>query len=60
MWGRYKIGVKVVNRRVGEMTIHEISHSEVAYLIDGTGHERALFLWPFTARDVVSELRRIG
>ena len=60
VWGRYKIGVKVVNRRIGETTIHEISHSEVAYLIDGTGHERALFLWPFRARDVVSELRRIG
>lgn len=60
VWARYKIGVKVVNRRVGRTTIHEISHSEVAYLIDASGHERALFLWPFTARDVVSELRRIG
>lgn len=60
VWARYKIGVKVVTRRVGHTTIHEISHSEVAYLIDGSGHERALFLWPFTARDVISELRRIG
>ena len=60
VWARYKIGVRVVTRRVGRTVVHEISHSEVAYLIDATGHERALFLWPFTARDVVSELHRVG
>jgi cytochrome oxidase Cu insertion factor (SCO1/SenC/PrrC family) len=34
----------------------DIGHTEAAYVVDATGHERALFLWPFKAADVVSAL----
>ena len=38
----------------------EIVHTEAAYLVDSAGNERALFLWPFTARSIVQAVRRLG
>ncbi len=52
VWRRYHIGVNVVRKRIGSTRINYITHTEAAYLIDATGHERALFVWPFFARDV--------
>ena len=40
---RYQIGVMVVRKKIDSTTIHYITHSEVAYVIDSTGHQRALF-----------------
>jgi len=36
--------------------VHNIVHTEAAYVIDADGYERALFLWPFTAADVKATL----
>jgi cytochrome oxidase Cu insertion factor (SCO1/SenC/PrrC family) len=38
----------------------DIGHTEAAYLVDASGHERALFLWPFKAADVAAALKRFS
>jgi cytochrome oxidase Cu insertion factor (SCO1/SenC/PrrC family) len=38
----------------------DIGHTEAAYIVDATGHERALFLWPFKAADIVAALESIS
>ncbi len=60
VWKRYEIGVKVVTVRIAGTTIHYITHTEGAYIIDATGHERALFLWPFYPQDVKHVLGRLA
>ena len=59
-WKQYKIGVSVITRRIAGNTIKSITHTEAAYVIDSSGHERALFLWPFYPQDVVRILRRVS
>jgi cytochrome oxidase Cu insertion factor (SCO1/SenC/PrrC family) len=59
-WKHYKIGVSVVTKRIGGHTINYITHSEAAYVIDPSGHQRALFLWPFYPQDVVRVLRQVS
>ncbi|MGB9184119.1 MAG: SCO family protein [Solirubrobacteraceae bacterium] len=59
-WKQYKIGVSVVSKRIAGQTINYITHSEAAYVIDPSGHERALFLWPFYPQDVVRTLRKVN
>ena len=59
-WKQYKIGVSVVTKRIAGHTINYITHSEAAYVIDPSGHERALFLWPFYPQDVVRTLRQVS
>jgi cytochrome oxidase Cu insertion factor (SCO1/SenC/PrrC family) len=60
VWRRYQVGVLVTTKRIAGVRVHEISHTEAAYVIDRRGYERALFMWPFRAVDVLATLRRLS
>jgi cytochrome oxidase Cu insertion factor (SCO1/SenC/PrrC family) len=60
VWRRYQIGVLVTTKRIAGVTVHEISHTEAAYLIDARGYERALFLWPFRSVDVQAAVAKLS
>jgi cytochrome oxidase Cu insertion factor (SCO1/SenC/PrrC family) len=60
VWRRYQIGVLVTTKRIAGVRVHEVSHTEAAYVVDRRGYERALFLWPFRAQDVSAALRRLS
>lgn len=60
VWRGYQIGVLDAPRTVAGVTVHNITHTEAAYVLDRDGNERALFLYPFTASDVSSEVSRIA
>jgi len=60
VWKRYSIGVSVTTKRIAGTTIKYILHTEAAYVIDATGHERALFLWPFYPQDLKRVLRELA
>jgi cytochrome oxidase Cu insertion factor (SCO1/SenC/PrrC family) len=60
VWRRYQIGVLVTTKRIAGVTVHEISHTEAAYVIDGRGYERALFLWPFRSGDLRAALAKLS
>ena len=49
VWQHYGIGVTVTSRKIAGVTVHNVIHTEAAYVIDAKGDERALFLWPFSA-----------
>jgi cytochrome oxidase Cu insertion factor (SCO1/SenC/PrrC family) len=57
VWRRYLVGVEVTKKTVAGVTVREITHTGATYLIDGSGHERALFLYPFRVSDVVGAMR---
>ena len=60
VWRRYEIGVKVTTKRIAGTTIHYITHTEAAFILDASGHERALFVWPFYPQDVERTLRQLA
>jgi cytochrome oxidase Cu insertion factor (SCO1/SenC/PrrC family) len=49
VWHAYHIDVIVSKKKVAGVSVRQVAHTEAAYLIDATGHERALFLWPYSA-----------
>lgn len=59
VWKSYKVSVSAKRVKVAGKTITSITHTAAAYIIDKTGHERALFLWPFFPQDVEHELRKL-
>jgi protein SCO1 len=59
VWKRYYVGVEVANQRIAGVKVRRITHTGAAYLIDSSGHERALFLYPFTTSDVVTAARKL-
>jgi cytochrome oxidase Cu insertion factor (SCO1/SenC/PrrC family) len=59
VWQAYAIGVRTVSRVIAGLTVHQIDHTEAAYVIDRRGYERALFIYPFAAGDVERTVRRL-
>jgi protein SCO1/2 len=59
VWRAYEIGVSVAKRTIVGVTVHEISHTEATYVVDASGHERAVFVYPFRAVDVLRTLRHL-
>jgi cytochrome oxidase Cu insertion factor (SCO1/SenC/PrrC family) len=57
VWHAYHVQVLVTAKTVAGVRTQSVSHTEAAYLIDGDGYERALFLWPYTAAAVANALR---
>jgi cytochrome oxidase Cu insertion factor (SCO1/SenC/PrrC family) len=60
VWQRYAIGVQVRTKTVAGVTVHDVDHTEAAYVIDGDGFERALFLWPYGTDAVAAAVSRVG
>lgn len=56
VWHAYQIGVLDTPKTIAGVTVHQIAHTEASYLIDASGHQRALFMWPFQADDVLRTL----
>jgi protein SCO1 len=59
VWKDYSIDVKVTTSRINGTATYDISHTEAAYVLDATGHERAVFAWPFNPQDLEQLLRRL-
>jgi cytochrome oxidase Cu insertion factor (SCO1/SenC/PrrC family) len=57
VWKRYAIGVQVHTKTLAGVTVHEVDHTEAAYVIDPAGDERAVFVFPYRTEDVVRTLR---
>jgi len=60
VWDRYQIGVSVTTKRIDGITVHYVTHDEVAFVVDGAGYERALFGWPYYPQDVESALKELS
>ncbi len=59
-WAAYEIAVVDAPKTIQGVTVHNISHTEAAYLVDGRGYERALYVYPFLASDLEETLRQLA
>jgi cytochrome oxidase Cu insertion factor (SCO1/SenC/PrrC family) len=53
VWKDYGVYVGVTKKTIAGVTVRDITHTGAAYLIDGRGDERALFLYPFDRAQVI-------
>ena len=60
VWKSYHIGVLATTKKVAGVTVYNVAHTEAAYLVDASGYERALFLWPYRAEAVTRALHDLG
>ena len=59
VWHKYGVEVLATTKTLAGTTVHDISHTEAAYVIDPSGHQRALFMWPFSAAEVERTIRTV-
>jgi protein SCO1/2 len=60
VWNRYHVAVLVTTKKIAGVTVHDVAHTEAAYVVDKAGYQRALFLWPYRADAVANALRSLG
>lgn len=60
VWKDYEIGVSAATKTIAGITVHRITHTEAAYILDAKGYKRALYLYPFRAADVERTLRSLA
>lgn len=60
VWKGYHVAVLVMTKKLADVTVHDVAHTEAAYLIDASGYERALFLWPYRAEAVTRAIQSLG
>jgi protein SCO1 len=57
VWHAFHIEVIATHKKIAGVKVQQVAHTEAAYLIDAQGYQRALFIWPYTARAVTDGLR---
>ena len=60
VWAAYKIAVVDAPKTIQGVTVHNISHTEAAFVVDRRGYERALYVYPFLASDVDRHVRQLA
>jgi cytochrome oxidase Cu insertion factor (SCO1/SenC/PrrC family) len=59
IWHAYGIQVLVSTQTIAGVKVRKVAHTEASYVIDRNGFIRALFVWPYSAKGVVSMLRAL-
>lgn len=60
VWHDYAIAWADAPKHYAGVTEHKIIHTEASYVIDGSGYERALFLYPFKAKAVEKAIKQVS
>jgi cytochrome oxidase Cu insertion factor (SCO1/SenC/PrrC family) len=60
VWRAYEIAVQDTPKTVAGVTVHTITHTEAAFIVDPNGYQRALYLYPFQAPDIARTIRRLA
>jgi len=60
VWRKYQIEVETLSKVVAGVKVVSVVHTEGSYVIDKSGYERALFLYPFQAADVEKTIRSLS
>lgn len=59
IWHAYGIQVLVSTQKVAGVKVRKVAHTEASYVVDRDGFIRALFVWPYSAKGVISTLRSL-
>lgn len=60
VWRAYQVAVVDAPKTVAGVTVHNISHTELAFALDPSGYQRAVFVYPFLATDVARTVRQLA
>ena len=52
--------MSAATQTIAGITVHRITHTEAAYVLDSRGYTRALYIYPFGAADVERTLRSVA
>ena len=60
MWRGYQVAVLTTSRKINGIVVHDVVHTEASFVVDATGHERAVYIYPFKGSDLAQTVRDVA
>jgi protein SCO1/2 len=60
VWRRYQVAVLTTTKKINGIVVHDVVHTEASFVVDPTGHERAVYVYPFKGSDLAQSVRDVA
>jgi cytochrome oxidase Cu insertion factor (SCO1/SenC/PrrC family) len=60
VWHRYDIAVLVTTKKIKGIVVRDVVHTEASFVVDPAGDERAVYVYPFSGRDLAQTVRDVA
>lgn len=60
IWRRYQVAVLFDTKKINGITVRDVVHTEASFVVDSSGFERAVYLYPFSGSDLAQTVRDVA
>lgn len=60
LWRRYQVAVLFTTKKINGITVRDVVHTEASFVVDGSGFERAVYLYPFSGSDLAQTVHDVA
>ena len=60
VWRRWQVAVLFNTKKINGIVVHEVTHTEASFIVDPSGFERAVYLYPFSGSDLEQSIRDVA
>jgi protein SCO1/2 len=60
IWRRYQVSVLFDTKKINGITVRNVVHTEASFVVDSSGFERAVYLYPFSGSDLAQTVRDVA
>lgn len=60
VWKRYQVAVIFQTKKINGIVVRNVTHTEASFVVDPSGFERAVYLYPFSGSDLSQTVRDVA
>jgi protein SCO1/2 len=60
VWKRYQVAVLFQTKKINGIVVRDVTHTEASFVVDPSGFERAVYLYPFSGSDLATSVRDVA
>ena len=60
IWRRYQVAVLFNTKKINGIVLRTVVHTEASFVVDPSGFERAVYLYPFSGSDLAKTVRDVA
>lgn len=60
VWRRWQVAVLVQTKKINGIVVRNVTHTEASFVVDPSGFERAVYVYPFSGSDLAQSVRDVA
>jgi len=60
VWRRYQVAVLATTKKINGIVLRSVVHTEASFIVDPSGFERAVYIYPFSGSDLAQNVRDVA